>query len=73
MTNKEKKLLKGGLKIALENLFKGLKEELEDEFDYFFKGLKKELKDEFDDFIEELIEYSESTEGDNSEESKGGD
>lgn len=56
MTNKEKELLKGGLKTALENLFKGLKEELEDEFD---------------DFIEELIEYSESTEGDNGEESKG--
>ena len=55
MTNKEKELLKGGLKIALENLFKGLKEELEDEFD---------------NFIEELIEYSESTEGDNGEESK---
>ena len=55
MTNKEKELLKGGLKTALEN---------------FFKGLKEILEDEFDDFIEELIEYSESTEGDNSEESK---
>lgn len=55
MTNKEKELLKGGLKTALEN---------------FFKGLKEILEDEFDDFIEELIEYSESTEGGNSEESK---
>lgn len=48
MTNKEKELLKDGLKIALEN---------------FFKGLKEILEDEFDDFIEELIEYTESTEG----------
>lgn len=52
MTNKEKELLKCGLKTALENLFEGLKEELEDEFD---------------DFIEKLIEYSESTEEDNIE------
>lgn len=56
MTNKEKELLKGGLKTALENLFKDLKEALEDEFD---------------DFMGELIEYSESTEGDNDGESEG--
>ena len=48
MTNKEKELLKGGLKIALEN---------------FFKGLKEILEEEFDDFVKELIEYTESTEG----------
>jgi len=64
MTNKEKELLKGGLKTALENLFKELKR--------VTLGYLEELEEELDDFVEELIEYSESTEGDNDGESEGG-
>lgn len=65
MTNKERELLKGRLKTALENLFKELKR--------VTLGYLEELEEELDDFVEDLIEYSESTEGDNDGESEGGE